>query len=310
MEFPLTRHTLFQMVIAIVILFQACAAFAAPSIETAIESYRDGFFEKARNSFTDIVRSPDNSSETRDMARAYLALIELAFRNREGVDRHLSRLVSENPDFDLDRVPDVSPDLREAFEQIKAQVDTSAPIGTVSGIESVYNQGQAIEYTVQAIDDRGLKRIVFEIKGRDIALEWDISGKQATRRGRLETEGWKAGNYSYSLKMVDQAGNTNLYGGDLEIQEAVRSPGFLVIMTRPTGASVFLKTMPADHSEPPLSMKIGKGEFMGKTPLQIDLIPGPYEIIIRKDGYHEVPAGIDITAGAHIPLAVDLVDRK
>ena len=306
----LSRHARFQLIIAIVILFQAGAAFAAPPIERAIESYRDGFFEKARDSFTEIVRLPDKSPETRQMAMAYLALIELAFRNREGVDRHLTRLISENPDFDLDRVPDISPDLREAFAQIKTQVDTSSPIGTVTGIEPVYSQGQPIEFTIQAIDDRGLKRIIFEIKDQDIVQEWEISGKQTTRRGRLETGGWEAGNYSYSLKMVDQAGNTNLYGGDLEIQEAVRRPGFLVIMTRPKDASVFLKTMPADHSEPPLSMKIGKGEFMGKTPLQLELIPGPYEIIIRKDGYHELPAGIDITADSHIPLAVDLVERK
>ena len=58
----------------------------------------------------------------------------------------------------------------------------------------------------------------------------------------------------------------------------------------------------------PLQALLRDGEPMGKTPLQLELEPGIYELTLKKDGYHDFVIEVEVEAEAGaIPFDVKLV---
>ncbi|MGH8607351.1 MAG: PEGA domain-containing protein, partial [Gammaproteobacteria bacterium] len=65
--------------------------------------------------------------------------------------------------------------------------------------------------------------------------------------------------------------------------------GYLRISSQPAGAVALLAS----------------GEFIGVTPTHVGFAPGEYEMVFKKDGYHDLQVTVEVESSADIP--VDLV---
>lgn len=65
--------------------------------------------------------------------------------------------------------------------------------------------------------------------------------------------------------------------------------GYLRISSQPAGAVALLAS----------------GEFIGVTPTDVEFAPGEYEMVLKKDGYHDLQVTVEVESSADIP--VDLV---
>lgn len=70
-----------------------------------------------------------------------------------------------------------------------------------------------------------------------------------------------------------------------------RGLGSLVITSQPSGATVSLDN----------------GDILGVTPLRLQLPAGIYELILQKQGYHNVEVTIELESGVDIPLDATLI---
>lgn len=66
--------------------------------------------------------------------------------------------------------------------------------------------------------------------------------------------------------------------------------GYLSVISDPAGAVVLLDN----------------GQLLGVTPTSVQLSPGEYQIVLKKDGYHDLEASIEVRRAAEIPVAVTL----
>jgi hypothetical protein len=55
---------------------------------------------------------------------------------------------------------------------------------------------------------------------------------------------------------------------------------------------------------------IDGGKFGGVTPLRLDVSAGAHQIVVRKEGFHDLEATVEVPKGAVIPFQVDLVEAK
>ncbi len=159
----------------------------------AIVHYQNAELEKAKNIFEKLADQKDKRKD-RQIALAYLALIETASRNQSGADEYLSRLLSLNASFDLSCIGDMTPAIKKRFEQIKSgepvqsakkttkeetqpAKDTSRPFGEISGIKAAYSVGETISCTVTGKDDKALGKIIFKVEEKpSVTKRWDVSG--------------------------------------------------------------------------------------------------------------------------------------
>lgn len=51
---------------------------------------------------------------------------------------------------------------------------------------------------------------------------------------------------------------------------------------------------------------LADGRFLGITPARIELLAGAYQIVLKKDGYHDLQASVEVDAQADIPVELRL----
>ena len=68
--------------------------------------------------------------------------------------------------------------------------------------------------------------------------------------------------------------------------------GSIEIKSKPPGAVVLL-----DNETP-----------VGLTPITVNLPPGKYQLLLKKEGFHELEASIDVETASEIPLDVRLIE--
>ncbi len=92
----------------------------AETIDQAIKLYQDADIEKAKNVFENLAKEKSGIKK-RQIALAYLALIELASRNEAGANDHIFRILMLDPSFDLKEIQDINPDIEKHFNRIKSK---------------------------------------------------------------------------------------------------------------------------------------------------------------------------------------------
>ncbi len=96
--------------------------------------------------------------------------------------------------------------------------DKIKPTGEIRGIRNSYTEGEKVNYTVEATDNKPLKMMTFSVKENTSAKKmWVIAGKSAKYKSSFSTEGWKPGIYSYVFLIEDEAGNSQEYTGSFTL---------------------------------------------------------------------------------------------
>ncbi|OQY58606.1 MAG: hypothetical protein B6245_10980 [Desulfobacteraceae bacterium 4572_88] len=207
----------------------------------AIGHYQNADFGKAKNTFKTLTKSGVKRRD-REVAFAYLALIETALEKQAKADEHLSELAALNPSFELRDIGDMSPDIEKRFRDIRSgkapksspppsQEDTVKPAGELTGIGEEYKVGDKISYKVRGSDDKALKKITFSVTERsDATTAWVVSSRSADYQSSFSTKGWDAGTYHYTLLIEDGADNSEEYTGSFSLSGKPEAD-----TTKPTG---------------------------------------------------------------------------
>jgi len=143
--------------------------------------------------------------------------------------------------------------------QIREKPDTVQPVGKIAGIRDSYTRGDEVSYTIQASDNKALKKITFKIAEMPSeAKAWQASGPSASYKSSFPTKDWKPGTYSYSLLTEDMGGNVGEQTGEFVLKEV--QYGEVNIVTRPW-AEIFID-----------------GKSFGNSPKRLKLLAGKVEI--------------------------------
>ena len=59
-------------------------------------------------------------------------------------------------------------------------------------------------------------------------------------------------------------------------------------------------------TNPPGAVIMVDNEFMGVTPNKFKLAPGNYQLILKKEGFHELEASLEVEADGTLDLNVSL----
>jgi len=102
--------------------------------------------------------------------------------------------------------------------------DTTKPTGKISKIGSTYTEGDKVHYTVQAQDNKSLKKMTFRVKETSVKETWNISGESASQKSSFSTRNWNAGTYRCSLVIEDDAGNSNEYTESFSLKKETDPP--------------------------------------------------------------------------------------
>lgn len=131
------------------------------------------------------------------------------------------------------RVEDKSDNVKEYTGQfdLLAKPDVTSPFGQVIGLKDAYTEGDPVRLTLLGEDDRGLKKMRFEIDELEVSKNWEILGQSASHEVSISTHGWKPGTYSYQFILEDQGGNRKTVSGDLVLKE--KQYGYVNLFTRP-----------------------------------------------------------------------------
>lgn len=88
--------------------------------------------------------------------------------------------------------------------------DKTAPVGKISGILKDYHLGDIVVFSIEATDDKGLQDIEFNIENGLVKQIWHTNNRNSQQQSSFSTTGWQAGNYDYTLKVIDSSGNISM----------------------------------------------------------------------------------------------------
>ncbi len=98
--------------------------------------------------------------------------------------------------------------------------DNIKPTGKISGIKGSYTEGEKVNYTVDAADNKSLKIMTFSVKENpSVTKIWVTANNSATYSSSFPTQGWRPGTYHYVLMIEDGAGNSQEYTGSFALKE-------------------------------------------------------------------------------------------
>jgi len=101
--------------------------------------------------------------------------------------------------------------------------DIVQPSSQIIGVEKNYNVGTEITYTLQAVDNRVLQKLIFMVRGTPIEQSWDVNAQQVAHPASFSTKGWEADRYyQYIFTVIDDAGNQFDTGGQFWLAEIDR----------------------------------------------------------------------------------------
>jgi len=124
-------------------------------------------------------------------------------------------------------------------EESKEKPDTEKPKGELVGITDIYTQGDTVNYTVRATDNKSLKEMAFKVKDKTSAAKtWKAAGTSGTQKSSFSTARWSPGTYHYTLSIEDNAGNSQEYSGNFVLRERGQDRDTI----KPTGKISGIKT--------------------------------------------------------------------
>ncbi len=86
--------------------------------------------------------------------------------------------------------------------------DIVQPSSQIIGIESNYNVGSEVTYTLQAVDNRTLQKAIFTVLDTPIEQSWDVNTQQIAFQASFSTKSWEANRYyHYIFTVIDDVGN-------------------------------------------------------------------------------------------------------
>jgi len=201
--------------------------FAETYIDEAVKRFYDADFDMAVEIIEKSVKQEVNI-ENKKIAYAYLALLYYITGSVDRADDTIIKLLKTAPYVELEHIETLRPgfledateEFKEHFKSIKSSTDVLLPDGEITGISPVYEQGETVGYTIQANDNKLLKKIIFEVKNSPVKEIWNISGQSATRKSYFITKNWKSDDYEYLLLIEDMADNKNEYTGSFQLKGA------------------------------------------------------------------------------------------
>ena len=129
--------------------------------------------------------------------------------------------------------------------------------------------------------------ITSSIAGADVYINGQLYGKTPL------TLTLNGGNYSITIKMSgykDWATNVNLSGNQNINATLIPDTYTLTIGANITGADVYIN-----------------GQLYGKTPLNVSLSPGAYNILVKLDGYKDWATSINLTSNQNISANLEML---
>ncbi|WP_207682108.1 hypothetical protein [Desulfonema magnum] len=125
-------------------------------------------------------------------------------------------------------------------ELLKKKPD-SPPRGKISRIKKSYTQGDTVYYTVEAKDDKSVRKMTFKVKNKSSAKKiWKAKGKSVSYKSSFSTDGWKPGKYYYSLLIEDNADNSKEYTGKFVLAKKAKKQ--ITDTTPPTGTMTGIRS--------------------------------------------------------------------
>lgn len=125
------------------------------------------------------------------------------------------------------------------------------------------------------------------VNGADVYINGQLYGKTPF------TTIMNGGNYSVMVKMIgykDWTTNVNLFGNQNITANLVPDTYTLSINANVTGADVYIN-----------------GQLYGRTPFNISLSPGTYNILIKLDGYRDWATSLNLTSNQNISANLEML---
>ncbi len=96
--------------------------------------------------------------------------------------------------------------------------DGLKPAATLSRIADSYTEGDTVNLTVTAKDDKCVTKLAFRIENSSVSESWDVRGQSVSQDCAFSTAGWMPGTYTYGLKAQDESGNSGEYSGTFVVK--------------------------------------------------------------------------------------------
>ncbi len=96
--------------------------------------------------------------------------------------------------------------------------DGLKPAATLSRINDSYTEGDTVNLTATAKDDRCVTKLAFRIENSSVSESWDVRGQSVSQDYAFSTAGWTPGDYTYDLKAEDESGNLAEYSGTFVVK--------------------------------------------------------------------------------------------
>jgi serine/threonine protein kinase len=169
---------------------------------------------------------------------------------------------------------------------LKLQPDRQPPSVEIS-INSVYQIGESISYSISLKDNKGLDDFTFRLKDTSIYKTGKLNGqKEYEYNGSFSTDDWKTGQYTYISTGEDKAGNTTTKTGSFLLEQAFQlfsdSGGLILKINVPAKAVLDGVTLPDG------------GQASKRTHYFSDLEPESHRLKIWASGYRTQSVWISI----------------
>jgi len=91
--------------------------------------------------------------------------------------------------------------------------DGLKPTATLSRIADSYTEGDTVNLTATAKDDKCVTKLAFRIENSSVDESWEVKGQSVSQDYSFSTAGWTPGTYTYGLKAEDETGNSVEHSG-------------------------------------------------------------------------------------------------